>query len=152
VSTIGTLRTGIKAAIAGVSALSAVQVYDAAIPAHAYALALRKPALVLSYRGRRKLDDGPLTSRDRYRMVYQWTITLVAQDWREPAGAVTRTLGIEEMAEALDAIRLVSIGTVGDETVYPVFESETIDVPGDRGDEGGPASIVQEWTTTEVLI
>lgn len=151
-TTISTLRTGIKAAIAGISALSGVEVFDAALPAHAYAVALRKPGIVLCYAGKSKVAPSELAARDNYRIVYRWTLTAVVDEWRTAAGALTTTLGIEEIAEALDGLRTVQIGTVNSQDTWMVWLSERVDAPADRGAEGGPAALVTEWQTTEVLV
>jgi hypothetical protein len=151
VSTVNTIRLGIHSAIATLSGLTTIQRYDALRIEDAFAVAKRRPALVLVYQGRRK-GTGPVSQRTQSTMRYRWSIVVVTEGFRDAISALSEaTYGAEALSDALDAIRAVEITTVGDEPIYLQFLDEQIQAPPDRPADGGPALYVTNWETTEVL-
>lgn len=150
-STVNTLRTGIHTAIAGLTGLTTIDIYDALRVEDAFGIAKRRPSIVLVYQGRRK-GNGPLAQRTRNTIVYRWTTVIVAENWRDGVSALSEaTYGAEALSEALDEIRDVTIGTVNDDTVYLRLLDESIQAPPDRPADGGPCFYITNWETTEVL-
>ena len=75
-STVSTMRTGIKAAI---TALTTAQQYDAFRVEDAFDISKRRPSVVIVYQGRQKAA-GPLGQRVKNKMRYRWSLIFVAEN------------------------------------------------------------------------
>lgn len=152
-TTIDTMRTNIKAGIANISGLSTIEIVDAAIPEHAFGIALRKPAIALCYTGI-TLRGQDTISTIKQSIVFGWQLVLVTESWRSPAAAVNQSLGIEEIAERLrgtpgieDGLRAVEVATISGDGLRLRFASERVLAPPGRPEEAGPAALTQQWYT-----
>lgn len=143
-STANDIRTGIKTGLAG---LTTTQVYDAFRVEDAYAMAKRKPAIVVVYLGRQKAN-GPLSQRLKNTMRYRWSLVFVAENWRDGIGSGTEML---DLSDLVDGIRNVEVHTIDSEPVYLQFVDDSFQAPPDRPVDGGPAIYVTNWITSEVL-
>ena len=143
-STVSTMRTGIKAAI---TALTTAQQYDALLVEHAFDVAKRRPSVVLVYQGRQKAA-GPLGQRTKNKMRYRWSLIFVAENWRDGIGSGTELL---DLSDIVDAIRETQVTTINDDPVYLEFQDDSFSAPPDRPVDGGPALYITNWITSEVL-
>lgn len=143
-STVNTMRTGIKAAI---TAVTATQQYDALRVEDAFDISKRRPSIVLVYLGRQKAA-GPVGQRLKNKMRYRWSIVFVAENWRDGIGSGTELL---DLSDLVDAIRETQVTTINDDPVYLEFVDDLFTAPPDRPVDGGPAMYVTNWITTEVL-
>lgn len=143
-STVNTMRTGIKAAITG---LTTTQQYDALRIEDAFDISKRRPSIVLVYLGRQKAA-GPIGQRLKNKMRYRWSIVFVAENWRDGIGSGTELL---DLSDLVDAIRDTQVTTINDDPVYLEFLDDSFTAPPDRPVDGGPAMYVTNWITTEVL-
>lgn len=143
-STVNTMRTGIKAAV---TAVTATQQYDALRVEDAFDIAKRRPAVVLVYLGRQKAA-GPIGQRLKNKMRYRWSLVFVAENWRDGIGSGTELL---DLSDIVDAIRDVQVTTINDDPVYLEFVDDAFSAPPDRPADGGPALYITNWITSEVL-
>ena len=143
-STVNTMRTGIKAAI---TAVTATQQYDALRVEDAFDISKRRPSIVLVYLGRQKAA-GPVGQRLKNKMRYRWAIVFVAENWRDGIGAGTELL---DLSDLVDAIRETVVTTINDDPVYLEFVDDSFTAPPDRPVDGGPAMYITNWISSEVL-
>jgi len=155
-TTISTLRTNVLAAVAAVLP-AGTDVFEARVPAASFSVAIRQPAVVVSYAGKPKREGGPIGNRGRQGYVYAFTIAVVESDWASPAGAAYRAadlaellLGSPALPDATDNLRTLSLGTVHDEEVFLRFVSESLEIDPGSTAQGGKFALVQQWETNEV--
>lgn len=145
-SNASTIRAALKIAIAALVP-SGTNVYEARVPQMVFAVALRRPAVVIAYGGKPKAGEGPVGRRDRQGYVYAFTIAVVGEDWQTPEGAA---YDAADISDALMALRTVQLTTINGNPVYLAFESETPEVLSGATEQGGLYAMVQSWRTNEV--
>jgi hypothetical protein len=155
-STIATLRTNLVAAVTAIVP-AGTDVFEARVPAASFSVAIRQPAVVISYAGKPKREAGPVGNRGRQGYVYAFTIAVVESNWQTPAGAAYLAadlaellLGSPALPPATDNLRTLSLGTINDEEVFLKFVSESLEVDPGSTAQGGKFAIVQQWETNEV--
>lgn len=150
-SRVNDLRNGIKAAITTVMAGKPFDLYDVVMPQQFDGAVRRSPGIALAYVGRLR-EPGPVGTRVQYAIRYQFHIGLVTDNYRGPINTLSEADGLEDMADRVDGIRAIPIGTSDEgEAIYLEFVSEQVSIPPNRGVEGGPAAFDQLWQTSQVL-
>jgi hypothetical protein len=134
-------------------------VVDAVTVRHVEQLAKEKfpaPSIIVIWDGVRTDGAPQLGARAPEDQMHRWIIAIAAAEYRTPTGVMSRSgRGLEEIYEGLmdaDAgLRTRAVAMIADESVYLVHESATLEIPPERGPEGGRAFLVTRWKTTEVL-
>lgn len=155
-STISTLRANLLSAIATILPVG-TEIIEARVPAASFSVAIRHPAVVVSYSGKPKKEPGPVGNRGKQGYSYVFTIAIVEENWQGPAEAA---YGAAELAELLHGspalspatlnLRTANLGTINDEAVYLQFVSESLEVDPGSTAQGGKFAIVQTWETGEI--
>lgn len=155
-STIDTLRANVLAAVASLVP-AGTEVLEGRVPATAFALAIRTPAVVVFYGGKPKKEDGPIGNRGKQGYSYLFTIAIVEADWAAPAGAAYRAANIAELIHGSPAsppgtpnLRTIDVGTINDEHVRLKFVSEAPEIDPGSTAQGGKFAMVQLWETEQV--
>lgn len=155
-SKVRTLRNAIRAAITALPELAVqiaegrIRLEDAPTVEHAWEAALDKPTIVIVYAGKRK-EGGKLSTRKNEDFIFLWYLVSIADSYQkeETPDAVYEA---EEIAEKVLDLREVKLATMGGESVYIAYASETQAVPPNRPLEGGRAAVIQSWESTKVRV
>jgi hypothetical protein len=153
-TTISLLRTKLLQTIRDILGPD-VEIIEARHPQAWFSMNVRgKVAIVLSYAGRPKRDDGPLSRRDRQRYVYQFSVAVADADWQTPVGAnyeaadlAERLAGSPNDADTVPNLRNAPLIKVHDDMVYLRFISETPTIAPTSTPQGGRFALVQIWET-----
>jgi hypothetical protein len=153
------MRSGIRAGILACPGLSTLPVIDAIDVRHVETLAREHfpgQSAVIIWDGMRNEGAPALGGRAPEDQRHRWVIVLSAGEYRSPTGVMHRAgRGLEDTWEALmdkaTGLRTRAIATLNDESVYLEHESTTLEVPPERGPDGGRAFFVTRWRTSEML-
>ena len=133
-----------------------------------WAVSLRGDGIVWSYDGYEKVGGGPLGDRGKQDYVFRFTIAPIGMDWSSAEGANKKA---REMAEQLRGapsestlaltdrapnLRIGSppntpLGTIGPDSLWLEFMSETTQLLGATPAFGGREAFVQKWQTTTLM-
>jgi hypothetical protein len=155
-STIDMLRTNVMAAIRSLVPAD-VEVLEGRVPATAFALAIRTPAVVVFYGGKPKKEDGPIGRRDRQGYSYVFTIAIVEANWATPQGAAYEAANLAEIIhgsptspDGTPNLRTIDLGVIHEDHVRLRFVSEAPEIDAGSTAQGGKFALVQTWQTEEV--
>jgi hypothetical protein len=153
-TTISLLRTKLLQTIKDIVGPD-TEVLEGRAPQAWFAMNVRgKPAIVLTYAGRPKRNDGPLSRRDRQRYVYQFSIAVADADWQTPVGAnyeaadlAEKLAGSPNNADTVPNLRTAPLIKIHDDWVYLRFISETPTMAPTSTPQGGRFALIQIWET-----
>jgi hypothetical protein len=151
-SQIDTMRQAIVTALKNITGLATVNVTDIR-PAETIAdvwETKRYPVVLVVYRG---LVAQPATqaigSKKLTPCLQDWDIVVASMGLRGPVQARTKTLGADELVEAVRDIRGVAIGPTGHASVTLFLHAEELLDPEGRPPDGGPVAYVCRYRTSQ---
>lgn len=152
-STIATLRASVKAAVTSLVP-AGTEVLEARLPVMSFALAIRLPAVVISYIGMPKKKEGTLGTRGNQGCTHAFTIAVIEQGWEQPAAAVERAEDIAELLfgspalpPATPNLHTIVLGNISGQDVYLKCLGASKEVDPGSTAQGGKYGIFQQWET-----